>query len=171
MPGRPRKPTALHELQGTGRKHRLNPAEPQWPIGAPTKPAHIKARRDASREWSRLLPLLLAQRTMSPVYRAAFEAYCASYADVVEGERVKGQPGFAPYVIEIMADANGNEHTRMRAHPVVKLVNDARKELRQWAQQLGITAASAANVSVAPPPTPERTELELVMGRTSRRAR
>ena len=167
---RPRKPSALHALEGTGRKHRMNPAEPRWPVGRPTKPAHIRARRDASREWTRLLPFLLEQRTMSPVYRAAFEAYCSTYADLVEGERLKGQPGFAPFLVEVVVDANG-EHERLKAHPIVKMVNEAKKELRQWAQQLGITPASAGKVSVAAPPTPERSELELVMGRTGRRAR
>ena len=160
--GRPRKPTALHELHGTVRPDRQNTAEPQWPVGAPTKPVHIKARRDASREWHRIVPILLEQRVLSPAYRASLEAYCATYADVVEGERVKGQNDFTPCVVE-------NE--TMKPHPIIKIVNDARKELRQWAQQLGITAASAAKVSMAPAPTPERTELELVMGRTSRRAR
>ena len=134
------------------------------------KPPHVKARPDASAEWDRLLPLLLAQRTMSPVYRASFEAYCGTYADMVEGERLKGQPGFAPYVVEVMTTADG-ERERLRPHPVVKGVNDAKKELRQWAQQLGITAASAAKVSAAPPPEPERTELEVALGRKGRRAR
>ena len=72
---------------------------------------------------------------------------------------------------EVTVDSNAQEHTRLKPHPVMKLCNDARKELRQWAVQLGITAASAAKVSVAAPPTPERTELELVLGRKSRRTR
>lgn len=171
MAGRPRKPTALHQLEGTGRKHRLNPREPRWPVGRPTKPAHVAARPDASREWTRIVPVLLEQRVLSPAYRASLEAYCGAYADVVEGERLKGQPGFAPFVLEVTVDSNPQEHERLKPHPVIKMVNDARKELRQWAVQLGITAASAAKVSVAAPPTPERTELEFVLGRTGRRAR
>ncbi len=168
---RPRKPTALHQLEGTGRKHRQNPREPRWPVGRPSKPAHITARRDASREWTRIVPILLEQRVLSPAHRASLEAYCGAYADVVEGERLKGQPGFSPYVIEVTVDSNAQEHERLKPHPVVKMTNDARKELRQWATQLGITAASAAKVSVAAPQTPERSELELVLGRKSRRAR
>jgi len=171
MAGRPRKPTALHRLEGTVRPDRLNVAEPQWPVAAPQMPAHVKARPDARREWRRIVPILLEQRVLSPAYRASLEAYVLTYADLVEGERVKGEPGFAPYVIEVMADSNGNEHQRIKPHPVIRMVNDAKKELRQWAQQLGITAASAAKVSVAPAPTPARSELELVMGRKGRTAR
>ena len=95
------------------------------------------------------MPILLEQRVLSPAFRASVEAYCLTYADMVEGERVKGQAGFAPYVIEVTVDSNGNEHQRIRAHPIIRTVNDAKKELRQWAVQLGITAASAAKVSVA----------------------
>ena len=88
--GRPRKASALHALENTGRKHRLNPAEPRWPVGRPSKPAHITARRDASREWTRIVPILLEQRVLSPAYRASLEAYCGAYADLVECERLKG---------------------------------------------------------------------------------
>jgi hypothetical protein len=56
--GGPRKSRAQHELQGTARPSRVNPDEPQYPVEAPEKPAHIAANTEASEEWDRVMPIL-----------------------------------------------------------------------------------------------------------------
>jgi P27 family predicted phage terminase small subunit len=150
MAGRPRKPTALKEAQGTARPDRANPLEPQYAIETPEKPAHVHARIHASAEWDRIVPILLEQRVLSPAYRAALEGYCLSYADVVDGEILKGSAGFAPFVSEAFVDSTGQEHAKLKPHPVVKMVDDAKKELRQWAGQLGLTPTTVAKVKTQP---------------------
>lgn len=53
--GRPRKPTALHVLEGTERKDRRNPAEPQYREGA-SPPSWLSA--PAKKRWAEVAPLL-----------------------------------------------------------------------------------------------------------------
>lgn len=142
--GRPRKPRAQHELQGTDRPSRINPNEPQYAVEAPAKPAYIAANAIASNEWDRVMPLLLDQRVITQAFRAALEAYVSSYSDVVAGETLKAQPGFMSYVVD---DAGST-----KAHPVVKQVLDARKELRAWAAVLGLLPTTVGKVHTAPMP-------------------
>jgi len=152
MPGRPRKPTALHKADNTHRRDRTNQREPVFKIGPPSKPDHVLSRVEASREWDRIVPLLVEQRVISAAHAATVAAYCCAYADVVESEAIKAADGFAPYLEEIMIDGSGQEHRRLRPHPVIRMSQDAAKELRQWATQLGLTPASQAKVSSAPAP-------------------
>src|SRR5215203_3014316 len=143
--GRPRKPRAQHELNGTVRPSRMNPHEPQYASEAPEKPAYIAANVVAADEWDRVMPLLLSQRVITPAFRAALEAYVSSYSDVVVGETLKAQPGFTPYVV---AGPDG----QVKSHPVVKQVLDARKELRAWAGVLGLLPTTVGKVHSAPMP-------------------
>jgi phage terminase small subunit len=87
MAGRPRKPTALKQLEGTARPDRANALEPQFEVGAPAKPAEIATNRIAAEEWDRIVPLLLATRVLSPAYRSALVGYCLSYAGMVSGKK------------------------------------------------------------------------------------
>ena len=125
MAGRPRKPSARHELEGTARKDRSNPNEPKFTVGAPDKPAHIKRRKVASREWDAIVPTLIAQRVLSPAYHATLESYCLTYADMVDGEDLKCSRRFR----QLPAEYQGQ---------VTKQIENAKKELRQWIVQLGL---------------------------------
>jgi P27 family predicted phage terminase small subunit len=154
--GRPRKTRAQHELHGTT-PARPNLQEPQYPIEAPGKPAYIAANAIASAEWDRVLPMLIEQRVMTPAFRAALENYVTAYADVVAGERLKAEPGFAMYLGE-----------KLKLHPVVKLVNDARRELRSWAGVLGLLPTTVGKVSAAPP-APAEDEEDAILNRLERR--
>lgn len=131
---RPRKPTARHLLDGTARKDRLNPAEPQYPVGVPPKPDSIAGRPIASAAWDYIVPIMVKERTLSPAYHAALEMYCLCYADACQWEAK---------MLKARAD-------KKRA-ALQRIVTNARKELRQWATQLGLTGASAGKVSSAPP--------------------
>jgi phage terminase small subunit len=81
---------------------------------------------------------------MSSAYRTAFEAYCVSYSDLVAAEADKATS--ARYVEEVTVDGSGQEHVKLRPHPAWAESRNARKELRQAAQQLGITPATSARV-------------------------
>lgn len=134
MRGRPRKPTARHKLEGTARADRMNAREPQYKIEALTKPPSIKNRPSASKEWDRICPIMLEQRTLSPAFRVAVEMYCLSYADVQDANRrwmrVRGVMEKAAWY---------------------RILRDAKKELRQWATECGLTQASAGKVSAGQP--------------------
>ena len=83
--GRRPKSAIEHALAGTVSQTRTNPREPAYPIEAPAKPRHVARNRAANAEWNRIVPILLAQRTISPAYRAALEAYVLLYAELVAG--------------------------------------------------------------------------------------
>lgn len=142
--GRPRKTAAQHALQGTVQA-RPNPNEPKYAIEAPEKPDYIAANVIASNEWNRVMPLLLEQRVITRAFRASLEGYCTSYADVVVGETLKARPEFTPFV------ADGPDQ-KLKAHPVIKQVLDAKRELRSWAAVLGLLPTTVGRVSSAPMP-------------------
>lgn len=134
MKGRPRKPTARHEIEGTARADRINADEPRYAVAVPEKPPAVEARPLASTEWDRICPIMLAQRTLSPAFRVAVEMYVLCYADVQDAERgVKRARG------------------TMEKAQASRTLRDARKELRQWAVECGLTQASVGKVSSAPP--------------------
>lgn len=134
MKGRPRKPTARHELEGTARADRMNADEPRYPVEAPPKPAHIKARKLASAKWDDVVPIMLEQRTLSPAYATALELFCLSYANGIEYEEKARK---------------ARDFDRHRTYR--KLAENAQKEHRQWVSQLGLSAATSGKVSSAPP--------------------
>ncbi len=130
MKGRPRKPTARHELEGTARADRMNAREPRYKIGEPQKPRYILAKKRASDLWDAIVPLMLGQGTLSPAFVTALEMYCLTYANAVEYE-LKAR------------------NARKLDNVVIyrRLAGSAQKEHRQWTTQLGLSPATSAKVS------------------------
>ena len=90
-PGRPRKPTALHVIQGTARPDRINKREPQPPAGAPECPTWLTV--EAQDEWRRISGELIALGILTIVDRAALAAYCQSWARWREAEEHISEEG------------------------------------------------------------------------------
>ena len=153
MAGRPRKPSARHRVDGTARPDRMNVREPAFALGAPDKPACVLGRVEASREWDRIVPILVGQRTLTVADLAVLVGYCSTYADLVEVERVKASPGYSPLLVDVVIDGAGQEHQRVRANPIISSGIKSGHENRQCATQLGLTPASRAKVSSAPAET------------------
>jgi phage terminase small subunit len=72
-------------------------------------------------------------------------------------------------VVEVTTDSSGNEREKLKPHPVVKMVNDARRELRSWAGVLGLLPTTVGKVSALPPATPEDEE-DQILRRLEQRA-
>jgi phage terminase small subunit len=125
MAGRPRKPTARHLVEGTTtHRDRLNLNEPQYPVVAPDKPEVVAANETASAEWDRIVPELLAQRTIGRVSLSGLVAYCLAFARVIDVERDPAS--------------------------TIKERIDCATSLRQADSALGITPTTAGKVSSAP---------------------
>ncbi len=131
-----------HLVDGTARADRMNAAEPVYPVGAPGKPDSIAARPDASRAWDRIVPLLVGLQMLTAAVGVALVGYCASYADVLQAERVTLEPDYLPVVVVQTRDGAIN----IRPHPAIGNGIRSSQELRQWATQLGLTPASRATV-------------------------
>lgn len=86
MPGRPPKPTALHLIEGTGRKHRLSKraGEPvvTEPIGEP--PEWLPP--EGAAEYRRLVQAM-PEGVYTALDRGLLSLFCANYAEIVEKTR------------------------------------------------------------------------------------
>lgn len=130
MAGRPRKPTARHIAEGTATHlDRLNLNEPQYPVGAPPKPAEIVANPRASAHWDYIVPIMMEQRTLTTAFLAMLVVYCQAYADNIEAS----------------VDVESSLHQRICA----------RTSLRQAIGDLGLNPVTSAKVSAAPTATPQ----------------
>lgn len=86
------KPTALKMLQGTDRKDRANPAEPQPSVLVPgtRPPSWLKGQR-RRRAWVDLVELLTAQRLLTVMDQAALGVLVDAYGDYLEaGDLIMG---------------------------------------------------------------------------------
>ncbi len=147
--GRPRKLNSEKKMAGTLAPCRANKGEVSDPQGEPTKPDFVAARDRASAEWDRMMPMIVAAKRMSPIYMATFAAYCSCYADYSEAELLKAATGFSRFVEEVTIDGSGQEHIKLKPHPVLKDSRDAQRQMQQHAQQLGITPATVTRVQTS----------------------
>ena len=78
MAGRKPKPTAVKKLEGNPGKRKLNTKEPMPGKGMPDCPKWLLP--EAKEEWNRLCEKLNQMGVLTEIDRAAFAAYCQSYA-------------------------------------------------------------------------------------------
>lgn len=79
------KPTVLKMLQGTDRKDRANPAEPQPPVLVPgTRPPFWLKGARRRRAWTELVELLTSQRLLTVMDQAALGVLVDAYGDYLE---------------------------------------------------------------------------------------
>jgi phage terminase small subunit len=92
MPGRPPKPTALLELQGTARKDRHGKrAEPKPKKGFPPAPEWLQP--EAKTEWERVCEGYDEQGIITKLDRGMLATYCQMWARYVASEKAE------PYVM------------------------------------------------------------------------
>lgn len=140
---RPRKPTKIKALQGTLRKSRIRP---EWepPTGAPPMPEHFGA--DARRQWQLVLPVLLSAGLVTTTDASTLEAFCEAYQDWKSAAKLVAKEG------QIIDTPFGQ-----KAHPAVKVLNDARAQCMSYAQRFGLDPASRSRIQV---PKPKETKDE-----------
>jgi len=139
---RPKKPTALHELEGTFRKDRHNDLEPQPDKGLPDRPSWVDA---------------------DPVTAQLFDA-ATNYIDSMNiATRVDGiaiglladQLGLyiklRDHIREdgVIVDMEGSKGQNRRvANPAIPQLNQTLGNIHKLLREYGLTAASRSNVSV-----------------------
>jgi len=83
MPGRPPKPTALHVVQGTARKCRMEKRSGELlldPAAMPEAPAWMPA--EARIEWDRLMSIPKYSKALSPADRGMLVTYCLIWDEI-----------------------------------------------------------------------------------------
>lgn len=149
--GRKPKPTALKQLEGNPGKRKLNRREPKPEKGIPPCPAWLLP--EAKKEWKRLCENLGQLGILTKVDRAAFAAYCQSYARWKEAQEHIDQEGS---VFE--TDKGYQQQT-----PWVGIANTNQKMMLQAASEFGLTPSSRSRIVVADNQT-ESDEMEALLG-------
>ena len=138
MRGRKPKPTKLKKLEGV-RTDRINKAEPEPGPGKVTCPGFLS--KEAKAEWRRIAPELTRLGLLTPLDRAAFAAYCASYARWVKVEMMLLDKGV------LVKGAKG----QMIVSPLLWISTSAMKQMLKFGVEFGLTPSSRSRlVGMAP---------------------
>jgi len=145
------KPTKLKKLEGV-RTDRINENEPEPKAGKVTCPRFLS--KEGKAEWRRIAPELTRLGLLTPVDRAAFAAYCASYGHWVKTERLLQEQGVL---------ARGNKD-QIIASPLLWISTSASKMMLKFGVEFGLTPSSRSRLIGAAPG--ERDPLDELLGTT-----
>lgn len=138
--GRPNKPTALKELQGTARADRMleNEMMPAKLEGVPSPPEYLTD--EAKQEWYSVCTELLSLNMLHRVDLALLSAYCQEMANYIEANGWLQREGF---VITLERD-NGSFYSM--PNPWVAIKNGALKNAMSIAGQFGFTPSARTKI-------------------------
>lgn len=138
------KPTAMRILEGNPGKRPLNKKEPKPVVKRPPVPKHLN--KVARREWNRMVKLLLGQRLITELDRAALAAYCQAWANWVEAseqvEALKARGSLISYT----------ENGYPVVSPWVGMQKQASAEMHRYLTEFGLTPSSRSKVQVIEEP-------------------
>jgi len=137
MAGRKPKPTAVKKLEGNPGKRKLNTREPMPDKGMPDCPKWLLP--DAKEEWNRLCEKLNQMGVLTDIDRAAFAAYCQSYARWKEAQEHINSEG-ATYE---------TEKGMQRPNPYVAICNTEQRLMMSAASEFGLTPSARSRIMAA----------------------
>lgn len=137
--GRKPKPSGLRLAEGNLGKRAI-PAEPPVKRGAPERPEWLEG--EALKEWDRIVPQLEAAGLLAHVDRAALAAYCETWARFVDETLKAKKTG------SLVKTPNGYPVTS----PHYTNARQAARDLKDWAEQFGLSPSARARVKAGPAP-------------------
>lgn len=160
MKGRIAKPSALKALQGhAGHRTTDGRVELTMPEGTPEPPAHLSP--GASQEWFRTVRWLMQVRgLLSPTDHAAIGIYCSYYDQWQQAEQ--DLPRLKQRLEELEDRLDNRKLTKKKRTDLEKQAgrcrntcnttlgerNKARREMRSYLSELGLTPAARARIRV-----------------------
>jgi P27 family predicted phage terminase small subunit len=151
--GRPPKPTKLKILQGTFQKCRAK-EEPKIEslLKVPRPPKSFKgdAHKRARAEWNRIAAELVDAGLLSNLDLVALECYCFAYERMLVAEEI--------LVLEGLTFTSPKGFIMQR--PEVSIASVARREVREFLTQFGMSPASRSRVAAKKTKEVERDEME-----------
>lgn len=150
--GRKPVPTALKVLEGNPGKRPLNSREPKPEKKAPTCPAWLEP--EAKKEWKRLAKGMEKLGILTEMDRAAFAAYCQSYARWKEAEQHINEDG------SLMTTPNGYQ----QQSAWVSIANNAMKSMSQFASQFGLNPSARSRIIAGNEDRSTVDEMEALLG-------
>ena len=138
MRGRVAQPTAARVLRGNRQKRSLPVDEPQYPKGTPCPPSWLGP--EAVAIWHQVLPTLAAvPGLLSPAHADALGCYCDSIASLSRALRTIEKNKTGEFIETVFG---------VKAHPAVKVRNDAMMRILKFGQEFGITPSAATRVKI-----------------------
>lgn len=134
----PKKPTKLKLIQGTLQKSKLVESEPMPNRKIPDPPEHLNDI--AKEEHKRMSGVLYNLGLLTEIDGTALAAYCEAYSVWVEACTVRNELG-----ADWMTETTSNGNTIQR--PLVGIINQARKAMKDFLVEFGMTPASRSKVS------------------------
>ncbi len=140
--GRKAKPAALKLIEGRGGGRDSGGRvvkEPPGFVRLPPEPPGFLSR-DAIEEWHRIVPELQRLHLTKPIETAGLTAYCLTWQRLVDAQAL------------IDANPTGLLYEGKQGlvrHPAVGVIESASKDLRAWAAEWGLTAASEQKLSTS----------------------
>lgn len=153
MAGRKPKPTALKTLEGNPGKRKMNMSEPIPAKGIPTCPEWLLP--EAKVEWNRLAVVMDQMGVLTEVDRAAFAAYCQSYARWKEAQEH----------IDSSGSTFETEKGYQQQTPWVGIANTNQKLMLQAAAEFGMTPSAGSRIVAGSAKNKEtEDEMEALLG-------
>jgi P27 family predicted phage terminase small subunit len=137
--GRPRKPTALHLLEGTSHPGRLPKNEPKPRPVRPACPRFLN--RGARNIWNNLVKELESMGVLTAVDASVLAGYCGAYEEAMRLSRYVDRYGFT------VTTPSGY----LQQRPEVSIRNKAWDRVAKFGSELGIGAASRSRIEVKKP--------------------
>ena len=134
----PRKPTKLKLIQGTHRKDRAVSNEPMPDPEIPDPPEHLN--NIAKEEYRSISKKLFDLGLLTGIDGTALFAYCEAYSVWVEACAKRNALGS-----DWMTEETSNGNTIQR--PLVGIINQSRKAMKEYLIEFGMTPASRTKVS------------------------
>jgi P27 family predicted phage terminase small subunit len=130
----------LKILRGTARADRVNGSEPKPEPMVPECPAHLND--EAKNEWNRLAPQLCRLRILTDLDAAVLAAYAVSYSRWADAERHVEESG------AVVRSPQGFP----QVSPWLSVANEALRQMRAYAVELGLSPSSRARLSIKDAP-------------------
>ncbi len=145
--GRPRKPDALHALQGTKPHPSTAKTHSDVPAARPKMPSHLSG--EARKAWRQLIALLEERGTLSRADSMALSIWAETQARWIQAKAELAAHGIT---IEVtVTDNNGVAHVTRKPNPALRTCETCEKSLRALAREFGCTPQSRERVKPTKP--------------------
>ena len=136
----PKKPTKLKIIQGTlkAAQRKINDAQPDPEI--PTPPDHLN--EIALEEYKSISKQLFDVGLLTGIDKTALAAYCEAYSVWKEACIIRNDLG-KTWMTEVTTNGNTIQH------PIVGIINQSRKAMKEYLIEFGMTPASRSKVHAA----------------------
>ena len=137
MGGPMRTPTIILQRRGSWRgEARMKDGEVKYEPYGKTPPPPEWLETYARAEWMRITPILMGQGILTPADRAMLAAYCLSYGEMIEADKVVHDTG---YLVE--TECGGT-----KINPAVGARSDAARRVAQFAAHFGFSPSTRSAV-------------------------